>query len=120
MMTTASDARGAVIVRRIWSPPSPPLTAAVYMRESLHAWPVVGIKMAATNIIVLTDQASIEKYLCKKQVLNRASQWVAQNKTNGLGTINGDDWQENRRLCMKILADLGFRKDSMHLHIQAS
>lgn len=39
--------------------------------------------MGATNIIVLTDQASIEKYLCKKEVLNRPSQWTAQNKTTG-------------------------------------
>ncbi|XP_049527275.1 cytochrome P450 2J4-like [Dermacentor silvarum] len=93
-----------------------------YFRDCIH-WakkygPVIRIKKGATNIIVLTDQTSIEKYLCKKEVLNRPSQWTAHNRTNGFGSINGDHWHENRRVCMKILADLGFGKESMHSHLQ--
>ncbi|KAL1472802.1 hypothetical protein MTO96_039094 [Rhipicephalus appendiculatus] len=71
------------------------------IRWAVKYGPVVRLKIGATNIIVLLDQESIEKYL-------------------RIGSINGDDWQENRRMVIKILADLGMGKESMHSHIQAS
>ncbi|KAL1448005.1 hypothetical protein MTO96_028290 [Rhipicephalus appendiculatus] len=82
--------------------------------------PVLWIKLAFTNVVVLVDDTSIQKYLCKREMLNRPSKWTVQNKSKGIVALNGQEWKENRRLCMQILTDLGYGKESMHTLIQAS
>ncbi|KAL3185596.1 hypothetical protein MRX96_028866 [Rhipicephalus microplus] len=59
-----------------------------------------------------------KKYLCKREMLNRPSKWTVQNKSKGIVALNGQEWKENRRLCMQILTDLGYGKESMHALIQ--
>ncbi|XP_077522981.1 cytochrome P450 2J4-like [Amblyomma americanum] len=80
--------------------------------------PVLRLKLAATNVIVLTDEASIQKCLCKKVVLSRPSQWTVEDKNAGFVGLNGHLWWENRRLCMQLLNDLGYGKAPMHAQIQ--
>ncbi|XP_049521082.1 cytochrome P450 2J3-like [Dermacentor silvarum] len=76
------------------------------------------IKLAFTNVVVLVDDTSIQKYLCKREMLNRPSNWTVQNNSKGIVALSGQAWKENRRLCMQILADLGYGKESMHIRIQ--
>ncbi|XP_077520494.1 cytochrome P450 2J4-like [Amblyomma americanum] len=113
-------------------PPGPPglpllgnllaVKRGFYFRDCIR-WakqygPVLWLKMAAANVVVLVDEQSIQKYMCKKEMQNRSSHWTIQNKSNGIVALSGQAWKENRRLCVQILADLGYGKEPMHARIQ--
>lgn len=79
---------------------------------------VIRFHIGGKNIIVLNDFESIKEVLTRKEVLNRVENFIlGRFGVNGVVTLNGDAWQENRRFCLHILRDLGFGRNSMEEHI---
>ncbi|KAM7310803.1 putative cytochrome P450 [Ixodes scapularis] len=76
--------------------------------------PVFRIKVGVVDVVVLNDFESIKNFLCKKEGLYRPENMVFSNVgVNGVATLNGPAWLENRRISMRILRDLGFGKKGM-------
>ncbi|CAN7946258.1 unnamed protein product, partial [Ixodes pacificus] len=72
------------------------------------------IKVGVVDVVVLNDFESIKNFLCKKEGLYRPENMVFSNVgVNGVATLNGPAWLENRRISMRILRDLGFGKKRM-------
>ncbi|KAG0418603.1 hypothetical protein HPB47_004715 [Ixodes persulcatus] len=68
---------------------------------------------------MLNDYPSIENFLCKKEVLYRPENMVfCDNEITGLATLNGQAWLDNRRICLRVLRDMGFGKKPMEEHIK--
>ncbi|CAN7986558.1 unnamed protein product [Ixodes hexagonus] len=85
--------------------------------------PVFRIKVGDVNIIVLNDFESIKTFLSKKEVLYRPINLfvlliVSRKFPAGLATLNGQAWLDNRRICIRVLRDMGFGKKPMEEHIK--
>ncbi|XP_042146276.1 cytochrome P450 2K4-like [Ixodes scapularis] len=81
--------------------------------------PIFRIKVGVVDIIMLNDYPSIEKFLCEKEVLYRPENMVfCDNEITGLATLNGQAWLDNRRICIRVLRDMGFGKKPMEEHIK--
>ncbi|CAN8022318.1 unnamed protein product [Ixodes persulcatus] len=65
-------------------------------------------------MVVLSDFERTKKYLNKKEILYRPDTWMFKQTTfTGVGVMNGQKWQDNRRFCLHGLRDVGFGKTSM-------
>ncbi|XP_077538238.1 cytochrome P450 2C40-like [Haemaphysalis longicornis] len=66
------------------------------------------------DIVILNDLESIKKYLNKKELLHRARCLLTDREYYvGIGTVNGEEWDANRKFCMNMLRNLGFAKTAM-------
>lgn len=82
--------------------------------------PILRFKIAGRNVVVLNDFNSIKKFLCKREILYRASNLVfRQAGVVGLTSINEKKWEDNRRFSLHVLRDLGFGKVPMEENIKA-
>lgn len=96
-----------------------PLGANLLHAKFLKDWtakygPILRLKVAFTNLIVLNDFESIKEVMCMKELLHRTGNLVIdQTGCSGLLSLNGQAWNDNRRFCLHVLRDLGFGKTSM-------
>ncbi|KAK8773489.1 hypothetical protein V5799_011971, partial [Amblyomma americanum] len=96
-----------------------PLGAKLLHPKFLKEWaekygPVLRLKVAFTNLIVLNDFESIKEVMCMKELLHRTGNLVIdQTGCKGLLSLNGQIWNDNRRICLHVLRDLGFGKKAM-------
>ncbi|KAG0433009.1 hypothetical protein HPB47_020311, partial [Ixodes persulcatus] len=76
--------------------------------------PIVRIKYGMVNVVVLNDYASVKKWLTHTAFHSRLRN-VFHNNTGllGIGTLNGEAWRTNRRLCLGILRDNGWKQAVM-------
>lgn len=82
--------------------------------------PVFSIQLGAARVVILNDINSIKKYFSRKEVLHRPHSFLLkQPNLEGVGTINGQAWVDNRFVCMNLLRNLGYGKESMKMHLQA-
>ncbi|XP_077563753.1 cytochrome P450 2H2-like isoform X1 [Haemaphysalis longicornis] len=80
--------------------------------------PVIRFPMGVKDVVILNDYESVKEILSRKEMLFRSeSNVVSQTEYQGIGTLNGDDWKQNRNFCLHVLRDLGFGKKSMEDHI---
>ncbi|CAN7986556.1 unnamed protein product [Ixodes hexagonus] len=81
--------------------------------------PIFRIKVGVVDIVVLNDFESIKKFLSEKEVLYRPKNLIfCENEIDGLATLNGQAWLDNRRICIRVLRDMGFGKKPMEEHIK--
>ncbi|KAG0430411.1 hypothetical protein HPB47_022717 [Ixodes persulcatus] len=81
--------------------------------------PIVRIKMGSTDVLVLHDVQSIKEGLNKDEVLARPPYFLLKRMgMDGVITMNGQPWLDNRRFCLHVLRDLGFGSKSMEQHIK--
>ncbi|CAN7985612.1 unnamed protein product [Ixodes hexagonus] len=80
--------------------------------------PLFRFRLGLVNVVVLNDFASIKKYLSMEATLNRSHRSIFEGVTNGMTTLSGPAWVENRRFCLRVLKDLGFGKKTMEEHIK--
>lgn len=80
--------------------------------------PVLRFPMGTKDVVVLNDYESVKEVLARKEMLFRSeNNVVSQTEYQGIGTLNGDDWKQNRNFCLHVLRDLGFGKKPMEEHI---
>ncbi|XP_042146406.1 cytochrome P450 18a1-like [Ixodes scapularis] len=80
--------------------------------------PIVRVKMGSTDVLVLHDVQSIKEGLNKDEVLARPPYFLLRRMgMDGVITMNGQQWLDNRRFCLHVLRDLGFGRKSMEQHI---
>lgn len=80
--------------------------------------PVVRFSMGIKDVVFLNSYESVKEILSRKEMLFRSeNNVVSQIEYQGIGTLNGDDWKQNRNFCLHVLRDLGFGKRSMEDHI---
>ncbi|CAN7984946.1 unnamed protein product [Ixodes hexagonus] len=76
--------------------------------------PVVRVQLGMVSVIVLNDYASIKKWLSHSAFQCRIRNvFNANTGLLGIGTLNGEAWRANRRLCLSILRDNGWKQASM-------
>ncbi|XP_077535567.1 vitamin D 25-hydroxylase-like [Haemaphysalis longicornis] len=76
--------------------------------------PVYRLKLNGSSMVVLNDFNSVKKFLNTKEILNRARSFeVRPEYFQGVGDLNGEPWNANKRFCMTMLRDLGFAKTTM-------
>ncbi|KAM7282727.1 cytochrome P450 2J4 isoform X2 [Ixodes scapularis] len=77
------------------------------------------VKLGSEDVVVLNDLDSIKEGLNKDAVLARPTHFLLRSiGVDGIATMNGQRWVDNRRFCMHVLRDLGFGKKSMEEHIK--
>ncbi|XP_029824045.3 cytochrome P450 2J4-like [Ixodes scapularis] len=90
-----------------------------YKRLSETQGPVLRVKLGSTNVVVLNDLDSIKEGLNNSEVLARPADFLFRRVgVDGIASISGQAWVENRRFCMQVLRDLGFGRKSMEEHIK--
>ncbi|CAN8015322.1 unnamed protein product, partial [Ixodes persulcatus] len=83
--------------------------------------PIVRIKYGMVNVVVLNDYASIKKWLTHTAFQSRLRNVFCTNTGllvtlvlngifAGIGTLNGEAWRRNRRVCLGILRDNGWKE----------
>ncbi|XP_040069314.2 cytochrome P450 2J6-like [Ixodes scapularis] len=81
--------------------------------------PIIRVKLGSEDVVVLNDLDSIKEGLNKDDCLARPSHFLLKTVgIDGIATMNGHAWVDNRRFCMHVLRDLGFGKKSMEEHIK--
>ncbi|KAM7312799.1 putative cytochrome P450 [Ixodes scapularis] len=72
--------------------------------------PIVRFKYGMVNVVVLNDYASVKKWLTHTAFHSRLRNVFCTNTgLLGIGTLNGEAWRTNRRLCLGILRDNGWK-----------
>ncbi|CAN8012474.1 unnamed protein product [Ixodes pacificus] len=90
-----------------------------YQRLAGRYGPIVRVRLGSKDVVVLNDLASIKEGLNKDAVLARPTHFLLRNiGIDGIATMNGQAWVDNRRFCMHVLRDLGFGKKFMEEHIK--
>ncbi|CAN7995741.1 unnamed protein product, partial [Ixodes hexagonus] len=81
--------------------------------------PIVRVKLGSKDVVVLNDLESIKEGLNTDEVLSRPQDFFLRSAgLDGIVTMNGQAWVDNRRFCMHVLRDLGFGKKSMVEHVK--
>ncbi|XP_077560238.1 cytochrome P450 2A4-like isoform X2 [Haemaphysalis longicornis] len=76
--------------------------------------PIVRVKAGSSEMIILNDRASIEKFLSHQNLLYRSLDWEMNLGINiGFSGFGGHAWDENRNFSLKLLRELGFAKSVM-------
>ncbi|EEC18835.1 cytochrome P450, putative, partial [Ixodes scapularis] len=81
--------------------------------------PIVRFKYGMVNVVVLNDYASVKKWLTHTAFHSRLRNVFCTNTGllgttfAGIGTLNGEAWRTNRRLCLGILRDNGWKQAVM-------
>ncbi|CAN8016680.1 unnamed protein product, partial [Ixodes persulcatus] len=92
---------------------------ATFERLAEKYGPIVRVKLGSEDVVVLNDLDSIKEGLNKDEFLARPTHFLLKSvEIDGIATMNGQAWVDNRRFCMHILRDLGFGKKSMEEHIK--
>ncbi|XP_040069281.2 cytochrome P450 2J6 isoform X1 [Ixodes scapularis] len=90
-----------------------------YKKLAAKYGPIVRVKLGSEDVVVLNDLDSIKEGLNKDAVLARPTHFLLRSiGVDGIATMNGQRWVDNRRFCMHVLRDLGFGKKSMEEHIK--
>ncbi|EEC06335.1 cytochrome P450, putative [Ixodes scapularis] len=90
-----------------------------YKELSKTYGPIVRVRMGSTDVLVLHDVQSIKEGLNKDEVLARPPYFLLRRMgMDGVITMNGQPWLDNRRFCLHVLRDLGFGRKSMEQHIK--
>ncbi|KAG0435704.1 hypothetical protein HPB47_018361 [Ixodes persulcatus] len=90
-----------------------------YQRLAAKYGPIVRVKLGSEDVVVLNDLDSIKEGLNKDELLARPAHFILKRVgIDGITTLNGQAWVDNRRFCMHVLRDLGFSKKSMEEHIK--
>ncbi|XP_040068815.1 cytochrome P450 2F3 [Ixodes scapularis] len=79
--------------------------------------PVFGLKVGAANIVVLNDFESIKEGLCKKELLSRLQNVARHAGVDGMTTLNGKRWSDNRKFALHMLRDAGLGKKAAEEHV---
>lgn len=81
--------------------------------------PIFRLRLGCKDVVVLNDIASVREGLNNPDVFYRPEDFVFRFlDTKGVGALNGEAWQANRRYCFQVLRNLGFAKKPMEKHIQ--
>ncbi|XP_037286177.2 cytochrome P450 2H2 [Rhipicephalus microplus] len=81
--------------------------------------PIIKLRLGCKDVLVLNDLTSIKEGLSNPDVLYRPTDFIFRHLgIKGIASINGEQWQINRRYCFHVLRDLGFARKSMEKHIQ--
>ncbi|CAN7995742.1 unnamed protein product, partial [Ixodes hexagonus] len=81
--------------------------------------PIVRVRLGSKDVVVLNDLDTIKEGLNTDEVLSRPTDFLLRSVgVDGIVTMNGQPWVDNRRFCMHVLRDLGFGKKSMEEHIK--
>lgn len=76
--------------------------------------PVYRLKLNGSDIIFLNDFKSIKQFLNTKEILYRARSFeVRPEYFQGVGDLNGEHWNANKKFCLTMLRDLGFARTTM-------
>lgn len=109
-------------------PPMPPASSifghveikiAKFYRTKALEWarmcgPVYRLKLNGSDMVVLNDFNSIKKFLNTKEILNRARSYeIRPVHFPGVGCLNGELWNANKKFCLTMLRDLGFARTAM-------
>ncbi|CAN8032591.1 unnamed protein product, partial [Ixodes persulcatus] len=90
-----------------------------YKKLSEVYGPIVRVKMGSVDVLVLHTVQSIKEGLNKDEVLARPPYFRLRSLgMDGIVTMNGQPWLDNRRFCLHVLRDLGFGRKSMEEHIK--
>lgn len=84
---------------------------------SRHYGPVLGFRVGTANIVVLNDFESIKEGLCKKELLARLRNVARQAEVDGMTTLNGKKWSDNRKFALHMLRDVGLGKKTTEEHV---
>ncbi|EEC07040.1 cytochrome P450, putative, partial [Ixodes scapularis] len=77
------------------------------------------VKYGMVNVVVLNDYASVKKWLSHSAFQSRLRNVFCRNTgVLGIATLNGEAWRENRRVCLNILRDNGWKLANMEEQIQ--
>lgn len=81
--------------------------------------PLFRVRLGCKNVVVLSDVTSVREGLNNPDVLYRPEDFLFRYLDNkGIGALNGEIWQLNRRYCFQVLRNLGFAKKPMEEHIK--
>lgn len=76
--------------------------------------PVIRLKWNFSDIVVLNDFKTVKQFMNTKQILDRSHCFLLKREYySGVGSVNGDTWNANRKFCLGMLRDLGFAKTAM-------
>ncbi|XP_029833956.2 cytochrome P450 2C44 [Ixodes scapularis] len=79
--------------------------------------PIVRVKFGMVNVVVLNDYASVKKWLSHSAFQSRIRNvFCITSGLLGISSLNGDAWWENRRLCIGILRNNGWKQAVMEEH----
>ncbi|XP_042146318.1 cytochrome P450 2J2 [Ixodes scapularis] len=84
---------------------------------SVCAAPSFRVKLGVKNMVIVNDFDFIKEILCKKECLFRPRSWVFKD-AEGIVSLNGKAWQENRRYCAKALRELSSGKKTALEHVR--
>ncbi|XP_065309469.1 cytochrome P450 2A12-like [Dermacentor albipictus] len=90
-----------------------------FKEMSDHYGPIFRVRLGCRDVVVLNDVASVREGLNNPDIFYRPEDFVFRYlDTKGIGGLNGEIWQVNRRYCFQVLRNLGFAKKPMEKHIQ--
>ncbi|KAH8041610.1 hypothetical protein HPB51_017055 [Rhipicephalus microplus] len=90
-----------------------------FKKLSKQYGPIIKLRLGCKDVLVLNDLTSIKEGLSNPDVLYRPTDFIFRHLgIKGIASINGEQWQVNRRYCFHVLRDLGFARKSMEKHIQ--
>lgn len=81
--------------------------------------PIVRLRMGCKDVVVLNDLASIREGLSDPSLMYRPDDFLFRYlHMKGIGGLNGEEWQANRRYCFQVMRDLGFAKKPMEMNMK--
>lgn len=83
--------------------------------------PVFSLKFGTANVVMLSDIASIKQLYCADNEQSRPLKSIFREVSrgaNGMFTLNGEVWNENRNFTVRVLRNLGYGKTAMEEHIK--
>ncbi|KAH6926464.1 hypothetical protein HPB50_018724 [Hyalomma asiaticum] len=76
--------------------------------------PVFRLRIFFRNVVVVSDIEYIKKFCLDNQTLYRPDVLnLGRSYYQGITTMNGKEWKDNKRVCMSALRDLGFAKPTV-------
>ncbi|XP_077518994.1 cytochrome P450 2J4-like [Amblyomma americanum] len=80
---------------------------------------IVRLRMGCKDVVVLNDLTSIREGLSDPNIMYRPDDFLFRYlDMKGIGGLNGEEWQANRRYCFQVMRNLGFAKKPMEQHMQ--
>uniref|UniRef100_A0A023GPH0 Putative cytochrome p450 cyp2 subfamily protein n=1 Tax=Amblyomma triste TaxID=251400 RepID=A0A023GPH0_AMBTT len=81
--------------------------------------PIFRLRMGCKDVVVLNDLASIREGLSDPNLLYRPDDFLFRYlNMKGIGGLNGEEWQANRRYGFQVMRNLGFAKKPMEVHMK--
>ncbi|KAM7290965.1 cytochrome P450 2J6-like isoform X1 [Ixodes scapularis] len=90
-----------------------------YKKLAAKYGPIIRVKLGSEDVVVLNDLDSIKEGLNKDEFLARPTNFLLKRVgIDGIATMNGQAWVDNRKFCITVLKELGYGKKSMEEHIK--